>query len=109
MAYRVMWTKSAKHQRKEALLYGAKVWGNDAARKFRNQLIKEQSLLSAHPNMGKTEPLLETFTKNYRSLVVHKHFKLVYYIDERQQTLFIVALWDTRREPGAMSQSIRDK
>ena len=35
----------------------------------------------------------------YRSMVIHKHFKLVYRIDEQRQVIRIAALWDTRREP----------
>jgi hypothetical protein len=49
-----------------------------------------------NPLLGKREFLLEDRRDHvYRSLLVHKHFKVVYYIDES----YIVALWDVRREP----------
>ena len=35
--------------------------------------------------------------REYRSIVVHKLFKLVYYV--KDDILHIAALWDTRREP----------
>ena len=50
--------------------------------------------------MGLVEPLLEGRNKVYRSLVIHKLYKLVYYVDE--ETIYIADLWDVRRDPDRL-------
>lgn len=42
-----------------------------------------------------------------RSLVVHEHFKLIYYIDLPHNTLYIADLWDTRREPSRLAEPLK--
>ena len=43
----------------------------------------------------------------FRSLVIHEHYKLVYHYDETTETLRIAALWDTRREPHAQADNLK--
>ena len=63
-----------------------------------------EPLLAANPRLGITEPLLAGRKREYRSIVVHKLFKLVYYV--KDETLYIAALWDTRREPRAQADNL---
>lgn len=42
----------------------------------------------------------------YRSLVVHEHYKLIYYVDQKKELINIVAFWDTRREPLTLKKQI---
>ena len=94
-----IWRKSAEKRLLQETEYCLQRFGKKAQR-FRTSLNSHAALLSSSPGIGKREPLLLHRTRHlYRSLVVHKHFKLVYYIDEAANTLYIVALWDTRREP----------
>ena len=44
-------------------------------------------MLASHPHLGAIESLLENRRHAYRSLVVHQHFKLIYYIDEKKDCL----------------------
>ena len=60
-----------------------------------------------NPEMGHPEPLLLDKLFEYRSIIVQKNFKLVYRIDSEKEVLFIVDLWDTRREPTALMKGIR--
>ena len=64
-----------------------------------------EPLLAANPRLGITEPLLAGRKREYRSIVVHKLFKLVYYV--KDETLYIAALWDTRREPHAQADTTK--
>lgn len=54
--------------------------------------------------MGKIEPLLAGRPQNFRSLVIHKHYKLIYYIDE--DTIYIAALIDTRADPDSLAEKL---
>lgn len=107
MAYRIAWTNEARIQRKEIMTYGRIQFGAIVARKFRESLKAQSLLLMDNPNLGKAEPLLVNCTKEYRSLVVHKHYKLIYFINELNKTVYVVDVWDTRREPGSLSNRIK--
>ena len=54
--------------------------------------------------MGKKEPLLEKELEGYRSIVVHQNYKLVYYVES--DIIYIVDLWDTRRESRAQTDNL---
>ena len=51
------------------------------------------------------EPLLEGTPVLYRSIVVNRLNKLVYFIEE--QTIEIVAVWDTRSEPKSQADELQ--
>lgn len=108
MAYQVVWTTEARKQRTAQLTYCYRVWGPRTAQKFRTNLNAHVALLATSPDIGKREPLLAHRKRHlYRSLVVHSLFKLVYYTDEAAGTLYIVALWDVRREPLRQADETR--
>ena len=107
MAFRIVWTNEARIQRKEIMIYGRIQFGAIVARKFRESLKAQSLLLMDNPYLGKAEPLLADCTKEYRSLVVHKHYKLIYFVSESNKTVYFVDVWDTRREPGSLSNRIR--
>ena len=58
--------------------------------------------------MGKIEPELEGKAYEYRSIVVHEHFKLVYRVDEMHDTIYITAFWDVRQEPQRLTQETKE-
>ena len=49
------------------------------------------------PTMGKIDPLFAHRKQTYRSFIVRRFSKIVYYV--KDNTLHIAAFWDTRREP----------
>ena len=103
------WRKSAKAQLKKSVTYCVQQFGKHVALRFIDSIDHQVNLLASHPHLGSIEPRLENRKRTYRSLVVHEHFKLVYYIDVQKDLLYIVALWDTRREPAALTSQIRSK
>ena len=103
------WRKKAKAQLRKNATYCTKNFGKSVALHFIDRIDHQVNLLASHPHLGAIEALLEDRQRAYRSLVVHEHFKLVYYIDEKRDILYIVALWDTRREPARLTRSIQSK
>jgi plasmid stabilization system protein ParE len=69
----------------------------NAAIKIVNRLYYSAGTLKTFPNAGAIEPLLDGFSVCFRSLVVEKHFKLIYYTDENR--VYITEVWDTRQNP----------
>ena len=102
---RVIWDDDASEKLVNALEYGRNTFGERVMKKFYNRILDYEKLLQSNPGMGKKEPLLEKEPEGYRSLVVHPNYKLVYYVDG--DTIYIVDLWDTRREPAAQSSATK--
>ena len=68
--------------------------------KIINRLYHSARTLTIFPTAGVIEPSLDGFPVNFRSLVVEKHFKLIYYIDVDR--IYIVEVWDTRQNPASL-------
>ena len=78
----IKWSKKAGRALDTALAQGAELFGTHATISFYNRVKSYEPLLKSNPHMGKVEPLLADRTRHqYRSLVIHEHFKLIYYID----------------------------
>lgn len=100
----VKWTKSAQRRLDKATEYGLRKFGEITTVRFYQKIRSYDALLAENPRMGKVEPLLTGRRFEYRSLVVHEHYKLVYYICENSGVIYITNLFDTRREPQALEQ-----
>lgn len=57
------------------------------------------------PELGKIDPLIVHRKQLYRSIIVRRLNKIVYYI--KDDTIRIAAMWDTRREPKAQARKVR--
>ena len=57
------------------------------------------------PTMGVIDPLFAHRKQTYRSLIVRRLNKIVYYV--KGDTLHIAAFWDTRREPKSQARQTR--
>ena len=62
-----------------------------------NQVEQVVLSLAETPTMGKIDPLFAHRKQTYRSIIVRRKNKIVYYI--KDDTINIAAFWDTRREP----------
>lgn len=102
---KVIVQKAASRQISRVYTYGEQHFGLQAAEKTHARIMETLRLLATNPRLGIAEPLLAGRKREYRSVVVHERFKLVYYIDEAKQVIRIVALWDTRREPRNQADS----
>lgn len=103
----VIWSKRANRERIAILTYGAETFGKLASSKLNAQIESYTVLLVENPHLGIIEPLLVERRREYRSVVVHEHYKLIYYI--KGKSLYITDLWDTRREPAKLARRIRGK
>lgn len=99
------WNKKALTQLDAVMKYGIREFGERTAQRLYARIMSYEPLLAANPRLGVEEPLLAGRKRQYRSLVVHKLFKLVYYV--KDDTLYIAALWDTRREPCAQADNVK--
>lgn len=107
MALKIIFRKKAEKQLDHFTAMGERLFGSKVAQKFYHNVLSDIHLLANNPQLGAIEPLLEGRSRSYRSLLVHKHFKLIYYINANRNTLYLIAMWDTRREPGRLTAGIK--
>lgn len=88
--------------------YGKFHFGQKSAGKLMNGIRFDSERLVAFPYLGSLEPRLSHLHLPYRSLVVHNHYKLIYRVSEEEDTVYVVALWDTRRNPQDMDAGLSD-
>ena len=69
-----------------------------------NTLKKYRDLLKANPLLGSIEPLLSNLSIEYRSLIIYKHIKLIYFIYE--YVLYFADIWDTRQSEDSLRERI---
>lgn len=101
----IKWTKHALSRLDRSLNYCHREFGENVATKFYNKVKNYVSLLADNPRLGKIEPLLiSKHSHEYRSLVIHPHFRLVYYINKEKERIVITNLWDVRQEPSKLKQ-----
>ena len=101
----VKWTAPALKRLEAATNYGRRKVGELTAARFYQKVRNHESLLVTNPRIGKIEQLMTSkYAYEYRSLVVHPHYKLIYYINEAKGIVVITNLFDVRRESQALKQ-----
>ena len=101
----IEWLSNALEDWETAVDYGLRTFGERITERFNRELEKCEKRLLVNPYMGKLEPLLESAPQGFRSIVFQRHYKLVYYIEG--DLICIVALFDTRRNPNALTDYFR--
>ena len=104
---RVRWNDRLKKQLRKTANYIGKKFGVTAKRDFLQEMHHTNVLLGNDPNMGPLQVLLADLPSVYRSIVVRHHNKIVYHVVDDH--IEVVALWDTRREPKAQAEQIKNE
>ena len=102
---KVVMTAFAGQQIRQIARYIGREFGKKYRKEFLDKIKEARQLLAANPNLGLVEPLLSDYPKTYRSLVVTRLNKMIYYIDG--STIFIVDFWDVRREPSTLANQVK--
>lgn len=77
-----------------------------AAIRLYNKLLAAAEPLNTFPQAGPLEPLLKEYPDNFRSLVVEKHYKLIYTISP--ELIEIHAVWDCRQDGWKLKEMFRE-
>ena len=77
--------------------YVLRDFGERVRQEFMDDVEKAVLSLADMPTMGKIDPLFAHRKQTYRSIIVRRLNKVVYYV--KDDTLHVAAFWDTRREP----------
>ena len=74
----------------------------EVAKPGKYKVYQTERLLEWNPNLGPAEPYLADAPVLYRSIVVNRLNKIIYWIND--DVIEIVDFWDTRREPTAQAE-----
>lgn len=101
---RVEWSPRALHEWENTVRYIFREFGRKAAEEFEQNIIKWEERIAVNPKLAHQELLLKDRNKIYRSLIVSKHSKLIFYVEN--EVVYIVDLWDMRRNPARLYNRI---
>lgn len=104
---RVVQTDSAKQQILDTARYIRREFGKKSKESFLQKVRETRRLLADNPYLGPVEPLLAERAQSYRSVVVGSLNKMVYYIEEDEKVIYVVAFWDCRREPDTLASQVK--
>ena len=102
---KVLWTISAEKQL-DCIYDYIQDKNTCAAIEIYNDIVDESAMLANFPLIGVVEPLLCDFSEEYRSLIVRRIYKIVYYI-EGETTIYVVAVFDCRQNPEKLKEIVR--
>ena len=104
---KVILSDFTKREIQETARYVRKEFGKRSKESFLQKVRETRRLLADNPYLGPIEPLLADRAQTYRSVVVGKLNKLVYYVEEDEKVIYVVAFWDVRREPQALAGEVK--
>ena len=98
------WDPKAKDSLRQIARYINMKFGRKARQEFMQRVRDAENQLKSSPTIGQIDPLFAHRSGTYRSVVNKGLNKMVYCIDN--DTIYIVAFWDTRREPGNQARQV---
>jgi plasmid stabilization system protein ParE len=102
---KILWHKRAAAQLHQVEDYVLRDFGERIRQEFMNEVEQAIISLADMPTMGRIDPLLTHRKQTYRSIIVRRLNKIVYFV--KGDTLHIAAFWDVRREPKAQAQKTK--
>ena len=101
----VLWMQEAEDAMREVALYIFLRFGLPGWTKFEQELCETEHLVSVNPYIGKIDPLFEERSKTYRSVLINRRSKMVYYVEN--DTVVVAGFWDCRRDPVAAAKGVK--
>jgi len=80
-----------------------------AAERIINAILEAVDKLSIFPKMAPVEDMLSGLANEYRSMVVRRLFKVIYFINESTDEIVVVTIFDCRQNPSKLRRSILKK
>ena len=103
MAITVIWTQFALDKLQDIHDHYAYKAGARIAKNLISGIVDRTLLLADHPKAGTVESMLSDRPEGFRSLI-HKNYKLIYYINTKENRLEVVHVFDTRQDPNKLKK-----
>lgn len=103
MELKIKWTDFSKRALQDIFEYYKEKAGSNVARKLVTEIAKETVQLRKHPAIGQEEELLKNDSRGFRYLI-HKNYKIIYWVNLKKNTIEIFDVFDTRQNPVKMKR-----
>ena len=84
--------------------YYAEAGGMSSVDNLLNTIRQKSIRIAQYPDSGTPEELLRDRKRFYRSLILNKRIKMVYFVED--ETIHIAAFWDMRMHPDKLRRRI---
>ena len=102
---KVRWKTNAIQSRRQIARYINKNFGATALKDFLHEIDRTVNLIKSNPAIAHIDPLFEERAKTYRSIIINRRSKMVYYIED--ETIYIAAFWDCRKDPTNQAAQVK--
>jgi plasmid stabilization system protein ParE len=102
---KVKWNPRAKDKFSDTALFIKKTFGALVATNFVKEVHQTVRYIRNNPGIGAAERYLEGTSVLYRSIVVQRLNKIIYWVND--DVIEIVDFWDCRREPIAQAAHLK--
>ena len=102
---KILWLELAEEDIESIYQFYAEDKSIKAANKIYNDILDATDSLAVFPQKASIEPDVSDDDEEYRSLVVQKHFKIIYFVE--CDSIYIAAIWDCRRNPQTNINKIK--
>ncbi|WP_299015804.1 type II toxin-antitoxin system RelE/ParE family toxin [uncultured Polaribacter sp.] len=104
MELNIFWTKFAQDELKEIYKYFKRKAGIKVSKKIVKEIYNAALILEKQPELGQIEELLKKRKEGFRYLV-HKNYKLIYWINFEKNQVEITDVFDTRQNPPIIKRT----
>lgn len=103
MELKIYWTEFSEKELKKIYKYYRDNANSRVAKKIISGIYNETLKLNRQPKIGQTEELLKTRSQDFRCLIF-KSYKIIYWINIKENRIEINDVFDTRQNPIKMSR-----
>lgn len=103
---KIAWTIQAQRRVIEILEYSQQEFGNKATDRLARTIEQKTLQLINNPFRGPVERILAKEKKiSCRYLLVNP-YKIIYYVDEKEESIYIVTLFHTHQHPSKLDKEV---
>lgn len=103
---KIAWTIQAQRRVIEILEYSQQEFGNKATDRLARTIEQKTLQLINNPFQGPVELILAKEKKiSCRYLLVNP-YKIIYYVDEKEESIYIVTLFHTHQHPSKLDKEV---
>ena len=106
MDYKIIWSLFSENQIEEIYSYYESVANSKLAKKIVRKIVLAPDILIKKPKLGVLEPLLINKENEYRYILT-SNYKIIYSIEEKDKSIRIANVFDTRQNPVKIEQSLK--
>ncbi|MBQ8705296.1 MAG: type II toxin-antitoxin system RelE/ParE family toxin [Paludibacteraceae bacterium] len=103
----IIWKDDASHLLEAHIDYAMAEFGHKAVKNWYSSIRSIESRLAQYPESYTIETLLLGKKHQYRSAIFMHNFKLIYYYELSEDTVYIDIIWDMRMNPASLQRKIR--